>query len=297
MRIGVTGASGFIGRRVVDLAAADGCEVVGFSRDPARSIPGCVEVRPIDRAGAVPLEGLDAVVHLAGESLAGLWTRTRRRRIIESRVGTTTRLARSIAGLGARAPGVLVMASAVGYYGDTGEREVDEGAPAGAGFLAGIARRWEEAAGAAAEAGCRVVALRVGLVLGRSGGALGAMLPAFRSGLGARIGRGRQWMSWVHLDDVARMALRAAADPAIAGAWNAVAPAPCRNAEFTRALGAAVGRRAPFVVPALLLRLALGEASRLLLDSVRVRNGRVPGFDHRYGDLTGALAEAAGQRP
>ncbi|MFM8232327.1 MAG: TIGR01777 family oxidoreductase, partial [Chthoniobacterales bacterium] len=226
MRLGITGASGFIGRRAAEMARARGWEVVPFSRQPRdaatrKFVPG----KPAD------VDGLDAVLHLAGESVLGLWTKGKRARIMDSRVLGT----RSIADGFARAkqpPRVLISGSAIGYYGDTGDREVDESSPPGNGFLADVCRAWE--AEALKVTNARVVLLRIGFVLGRNGGAMKLVLPVFKAGLGGRLGSGRQWMSLIHVDDVAGMALWAIENETLRGPLNAVMPQPVTNAEFTR---------------------------------------------------------------
>lgn len=282
MRLGITGASGFIGRRASEMARARGWEVIPFSRQPRdaatrKLIPG----EPAD------VDGLDAVLHLAGEPVLGIWTQSKRARIMESRVLGT----RSIAEGFARAehpPRVLISGSAIGYYGDTGEREVDESSPPGKGFLADVCRAWE--AEALKVKNARVVLLRTGFVLGRDGGAMKLILPVFRAGLGGRLGSGKQWMSCVHVDDVAGMALWAIGNDFVRGPINAVMPRPVTNAEFTRDVARAVHRPAIVPAPAFILRLVLGRMSSVLLDSARVlpevaERGRYP-FAFR------ALAEA-----
>jgi len=241
---------------------------------------------------AAALEGLDAVVHLAGENIAsGRWTAEKRRRIRESRVAGTKLLVRALAGLD-RPPAVLVCASAVGFYGDCGARIVDETAPCGAGFLAGLCRDWEEAASAASEAGIRVVRLRIGLVLSAAGGALKKMLPLFRLGLGGRIGHGRQSMSWIALDDLVSLILHCIDEESLAGPVNAVAPGAVTNREFTAALARVLRRPALLPAPAFLLRLALGGmAEELLLSSTRAVPAKAlaSGFTFRHPAVEEAL--------
>jgi uncharacterized protein len=287
MRLGITGASGFIGRRAAELAAARGWEVVPFSRHPRdtqtrRFLPG----EPAD------VDGLDAVLHLAGEPVVGRWTADKRRRIMDSRMLGTRSIVEGIA----RAklpPSVLISGSAIGFYGDTGDREVDEKAPPGRGFLADVCRVWEAEANRAQTS--RVVLLRTGFVIGRGGGAMQKILPVFRCGLGGRLGSGRQWMSCVHVDDVAGMALWAAENQTIAGPLNAVMPSPVTNAEFTRAVSRAVHRPAVLPAPAFVLRLVLGRMASMLLDSSRVRPA-VPenlGYCYDFSNVTDAVDEVA----
>jgi len=262
MRLGITGATGFIGRRTAELAKARGWEVVAFSRSPRDA-----NTRKFFPGEPADVDGLDAVVHLAGEPVLGLWNRSKRARITDSRVRGT----RSVVEGFARAkdpPRVLVSGSAIGYYGDTGDREVDESSPPGKGFLADVCRAWE--AEALQVTNARVVLLRTGFVLGRDGGAMKLILPVFRAGFGGPLGSGKQWMSCIHVDDVAGMALWAVENQTLRGPLNAVLPQPVTNAEFTRAVARAVHRPAFLPAPSLILRLVLGQMSSMLLDSTRV---------------------------
>ncbi|GAB3666127.1 TIGR01777 family oxidoreductase [Actinocorallia lasiicapitis] len=253
----VSGASGLIGRALTASLAAGGWDVVRLvRREPA----GPDEAR-WDPAGSVAdgaLDGADAVIHLAGAGIGDrLWTKARKKEILDSRVNGTQTLARAIAGLDGTRP-VFVSGSAVGFYGDTGASETSEDAPAGEGFLADVVERWEAATAPAADAGVRTVLARTGIVLSADGGMLGRLRPLFGLGLGARLGDGRQWMSWITLDDEIR-ALRFLLDSDLSGPVNLTAPNPVTNAEFTRSLAAALHRPAPFVVPAPLMRLALRD--------------------------------------
>ena len=287
MKIGITGATGFIGSRVAARCGSHGHEIIGFSRRPAA---GARLFRP----DAPPnLDGLDAIVNLAGEPVLGLWTAEKKRRIRESRVLGTRRIVEAIEAMAER-PRVLVNASAIGFYGDTGETLVDESSPGGDGFLAGVCREWEGEAGRAESSGVRVVFVRIGFVLGR-GGALKLIRPVFKMGLGGKLGSGRQWMSGVHVDDVAGIIVWALENETVGGPVNAVMPAPCRNSDFTRELARCVGRPAIFPVPAFALRLALGELSRAMLDSARVapRIASKGGYTYRFATLPVALADAA----
>ena len=287
MRLGITGATGFIGRRAAEMARARGWEVVPFSRNPRdpatrKFVPG----EPAD------FDGLDAVLHLAGESVLGLWTAKKRARIMDSRVLGT----RSVAEGFARAknpPRILVSASATGYYGDTGDREVDEHSPPGSGFLADVCRAWEAEAEKVRNA--RVVLLRIGFVLGRDGGAMKLVLPIFRAGLGGRLGSGNQWMSLVHVDDVAGMAAWAIENETLRGPLNAVMPQPVTNADFTGTLARAVRRPAIFPVPSFVLRLALGRMATMLLSSSRVRPtvAEQTGYRYAFADIAAALDQIA----
>ena len=287
MRLGITGASGFIGRHAARLAAARGWEIVPFSRQPRdagtrRLVPG----EPAD------VDGLDAVLHLAGEPVVGRWTQDKRRRIMESRVLGTRSIAEGFA-RAAHPPRVLVSASGIGYYGDTGDREVDENSPAGTGFLADVCRAWEAEAMKVRDA--RVVLLRIGLVLGREGGTMKRILPVFRAGLGGRLGSGRQWMSCIHVDDIAGLALWAIETEAVRGPLNGVLPQPVTNADFTRIVARAVHRPAFLPAPAFALRAVLGDMASLLLDSSRVRPAVAEehGYRYEFGDVADAVDEVA----
>ena len=281
LRLGIVGASGFVGRSVRDLAGSQGDEVVCFSR---MERPGFRVFR-----GAEDLEGLDAVINLAGEPILGLWTRARRRSILESRVQGTRRIVEAVTS-GKSTVRTLVNASAIGFYGDTGDRIVDEASPHGEGFLAETCRAWEAAASAAVLAGVRVVLLRIGFVIG-NGGAMRLIRPVFRLGLGGRLGSGKQWMSCIHVEDVAGMLLWAIHHETVSGPVNAVMPGPVTNAEFTEAVAASVRRPAVFPVPAIVLTTALGELSHVLLDSSRVSPGTAGqlGYPYRFPTLADAL--------
>lgn len=293
MRVTVTGSSGLIGSALVQSLREDGHEVVRLIRrepsrpDEARWSPadGCVE--------AAALKGADAVVHLAGAGIgARPWTKAYKRRIRDSRVVGTRTISEAIATADRRPP-VLVCGSAIGYYGDTGGREVDEKAPAGRGFLADLVRDWEAAATPAREAGVRVVHPRTGVVLSREGGMLGRTLPLFRLGLGLRLGDGGQWMSWISLADQVA-ALRFLIDHEIAGPVNLTAPNPVTNETYTRALGRALNRPARLAVPAFALRAALREfAEEGPLISQRVVPLRLKeaGFRFAHPDLDAALRD------
>lgn len=293
MKIGLTGASGFIGRRLIALAVDRGIGIIAFSRDPKKSVPGCDETRRFSTGEPLEVGGLDAVIHLAGENVFGLWTRRKRERIRQSRV-LGTRMVVDGFRRARPAPDVLVSSSAVGFYGDTGERAVDESAPRGRGFLAKVAAEWEGEALKAREIGARVVTVRTGIVLGQDGGALAAMAPVFRLGAGGKLGSGRQWMSWIQLDDIARLYLHAVEELLVEGALNGVSPDPVRNAEFTRTLARVLHRPAFFGVPAWVLRLALGGFSAELLDSKRVEPTRTleSGFAFRNKTLESALTSS-----
>jgi uncharacterized protein (TIGR01777 family) len=287
MRLGITGATGFIGRHAARLAAARGWEVIPFSRQPRdertrRFMPG----EPAD------VDGLDAVLHLAGEPVVGRWTSDKRRRIMDSRVLGTRSIVEGFA-RAAHPPRVLVSASGIGFYGDTGDREVDENSPAGSGFLAEVCRAWEAEAMRVRDT--RVVLLRIGLVLGREGGTMKRLLPVFRAGLGGRLASGRQWMSCIHVDDIAGLALWAIETEALRGPLNGVMPHPVTNADFTRIVARAVHRPAFLPAPSFVLRAVLGDMSSLLLDSSRVRPAVAENLGYRYdfSDVAEAVDEVA----
>ena len=279
MQLGLTGATGFVGRHVIRLAVRRGYEVVAFTRDPSRTVGDCIETRAFTTAEPPDLRGCQAVIHLAGENIAGLWTREKMKRIRESRIAGTRKIVEAMRAA-SEPPGVLVCASAIGFYGDSGDAELTEQSPAGSGFLADTCRAWETEA-IAAEAICRAVRMRIGVVLGKRGGALRMMLPAFRLGLGARLGHGRQWFSWIHAEDLAALLIFAIENLDIRGAMNATAPWPVRNADFTRALSRALHRPAFLAIPALALRLLLRDFSHELLDSKRVLPAVAT--EHRFG--------------
>ena len=286
LRVGIIGASGFVGRKLCDLATRQGDEAVCFSRIER---PGFRIFR-----GAGDLKGLDAVVNLGGEPILGLWTAARKERIIESRVQGTRRTVEAITTRTSTVK-TLVNASAIGFYGDTGDRAVDEAAPRGRGFLAETCQAWEAAASEAVLAGVRTVLLRIGFVIG-NGGAMGLIRPVFRMGLGGRLGSGRQWMSCIHVEDVAGMILWALHHDAVTGPLNAVMPGPVTNAEFTKLVAASVRRPAMIPVPSIALKAALGELSHVLLDSSRVLPGAAVklGYPYRFSTLAEALQALPG---
>lgn len=291
MQIAITGSTGLIGSALVRALRDEGRTVLRLVR---RRPTAGDEVRwdPFGEVDTAALEGVDAVVHLAGAGIGDRrWTSCYKRQIRDSRVEGTRTLARALAAMD-RPPAVLVSASGTGFYGDTGDRAVDESAPGGSGFLADVCRDWEAAALPAAQAGIRVVHPRTGLVLAREGGLLGRTLPLFRAGLGGRLGTGRQWMSWISLaDEVA--ALRFLIDGDLDGPVDLTAPEPVTNAVYTRTLARALHRPALFVAPAAALRLALGGfADEAALVSQRVLPARLgkAGFRFRHQDLASALA-------
>lgn len=292
LRVAVTGSSGLIGTELTRRLEAEGHTVLRLVRRPPRGA-GEVEWNPEGRTDAAALEGVDAVVNLAGENVGERWTAERKRRIRESRVDGTRRLAEALAGLSAR-PKVLVNASGVGIYGDRGDERLDEMSSHGDDFLARVVRDWEAAAEPARDAGVRVLLLRLGVVLSARGGALATMLPPFRLGAGGTMGSGRQWMSWIALGDVVDLVMRSLTDEALAGPVNAVAGS-VTNAEFTRTLGRVLGRPTLMTVPTFALKLAFGEmAGSTILISQRVEQRRLMqmGYSFRHPELEGALRAA-----
>jgi uncharacterized protein (TIGR01777 family) len=293
VRVAVSGSGGLIGAEVVPGLIAAGSEVVRLvRREPA---PGEAAVRWDPGKGfADParISGRDAVVHLAGENIAAArWNAARKAAIRESRVEGTRVLCEGLAAL-PEPPKTLVCASAVGYYGDRGADPLTEESPAGTGFLPEVCRDWEAATRPAERKGIRVVTLRIGVVLTAKGGALSRMLPTFRAGFGGVLGSGKQYVSWVALDDLPGIVLHVLGNADIRGPVNAVAPSPVTNREFTEALGRALSRPTPFPVPAFALRLAVGEmADALLLASTRVvpRRLQETGYAFRFPELSGAL--------
>lgn len=298
LHVAVTGASGLIGTALVGELIRQGHRV----KPMVRRAPGPGEIS-WDPAGRrlnpADLEGMGAVVHLAGENVGARWTRARKARIRDSRVNGTRLLSETLAQVN-QPPAVLVSASAVGIYGNRGNEPLSEASPPGdpSDFLVAVAQEWEAAAEPAAAAGVRVLHPRLGLVLSPRGGALKRMLPPFRLGLGGQMGPGSQWMSWISIDDAIRAILHALFDETLRGAVNATAPAPVTNRDFTRTLGRVLGRPTPFTIPAVALRLAFGEmADGALLTSVRVLPSRLleSGYRFRHPDLESALRHVLGK--
>jgi len=294
MRVAVTGATGFLGRPLIQALLARGDQILALSRSRA-AIPGVqagyFEAGQPLEPGA--LDGVDAVVHLAGEPVAKRWTATYKDRLIRSRVEGTRTIAEALRGTRVR---VLISASATGYYGPHGAEELDESSSSGSDFLSGLCRAWEEAAQPARDAGVRVVHPRIGIVLHPEGGALGKMLTPFRMGVGGRLGSGEQYMSWIHRADLLSLFLFALDHDALRGPINGTAPQPVTNAEFTRALGRALHRPAVMAAPGFAIKLAMGEASDILLTGQRVlpKKGLAAGFSFAHPSLDGALADLLG---
>lgn len=304
MRILISGATGLVGSALTRALQAADWEVLALRRRPHASRAqeaGTGDIIWSPLTGDMEtgrLEGLDAVIHLAGENVAaGRWTQTRRAAIRDSRVDGTRHLSRALARC-AQPPAVLVCASAVGYYGDGGEAWLDEDSPPGSDFLARVAVAWEDAAGAARAAGIRVVHLRFGVILSSTGGALARMLPIFRLGLGGRLGHGRQYMSWLSLPEAVSIIRFAISQTHLDGPVNAVAPEPVTNAVFTRTLALVLTRPAFLPLPAWAARAALGEmADALLLAGTRARPRRLleSGYNFLHPDLEPALRALLGE--
>ena len=299
MKILITGSGGTIGSALAPRLAGAGHEVVHLSRRPGN--PGRPTITWDPAAGRLEgreLEGIDAVVHLAGESIAGgRWNGARKRAIRESRVIGTRLLAERLAGLNRR-PAALISASALGYYGDRSDEILTEESPAGRGFLADVCREWEDAAEPARAVGIRTVPLRIGIVLTPESGALKEMMTPFRWGVGGPLGHGRQWMSWITRNDLVRAFEQCLVNDAIRGPVNAASPGAVTNGEFSRTLARVMARPCLFPVPAFALRLLLGEmANALLLYSARLRPEKLleSGFVFEQPDLEPALQTLLGR--
>ncbi|HEX9553204.1 MAG TPA: TIGR01777 family oxidoreductase [Streptosporangiaceae bacterium] len=293
MRVAISAASGLIGSALAGDLEADGADVLRLVRRAARS-PTEISWNPraaADGLDPAALRGVDAVVHLSGAPVAARrWTPARKAVLRSSRIQSTKTIASAMAAADPP-PGVLLCASAIGYYGDTDDRAVDESASGGAGFLAELVRDWEVAAHQASAAGIRVASFRSGVVLAADGGMLGRLLLPFRLGLGATLGSGRQYLSWISLTDEVRALRFLLGSADAAGPFNLTAPAPVTNAQFTRALAAALGRPALLNLPTVVLRTALGELASELLGSARVMPARLraAGFSFAHPDIATAL--------
>ncbi len=279
MNIAITGASGFLGSRLK--------EHLRLERHTVKDISLRGDLSPDQ------LAGMTAVVHLAGEPVAQRWTKDVRRKILESRREGTRKLVKA---LQPNPPNVLVSASAIGYYGDRGDEILTEQSPPGDGFLCDVSKAWEEEALKAADFGVRVARLRIGMVLGPGGGSLEKMVLPFKLGLGARLGNGKQWVSWIHRDDVVSLISFVIREKTLRGALNATSPNPVTNAEFTKTLAKTLHRPAIFAAPPFALKLMYGDMAKVILESQRVLPEATiaSGFEFQYPDLQGALLEILG---
>jgi uncharacterized protein (TIGR01777 family) len=309
MRVTVTGATGLIGRALVPALQALGAEVTVLTREPARARAAldAPADTPLEAVGWEPLSepaprealaGRDAVLHLAGEPVAQRWSGRAKRAIRESRVIGTRNLLDGLRAAGEadteRRPRTLVSSSAIGYYGPHGEEPLDEETPPGNDFLARVCVAWEQEASRASELGMRVVHLRTGVVLDAGGGALGKMLPPFRLGVGGPVAGGRQYVSWIHVEDLVGMMLTALEQDSWSGPVNGTAPEPVTNRVFSKALGRVLGRPALLPVPALALHLLYGEMAEIVTTGARAVPAKplVLGYEFRHPALEGALRSA-----
>ena len=294
MNVLISGASGLVGTALIPVLVAHGDRIIRLVRHPVE--PGAPEIewRPGSRLDPAVLEGFDAVIHLAGENIFGRWTREKKISIRQSRVGGAQTLSDAIAGC-QRAPRVFLSASAIGYYGSRADESLDEESSIGEGFLAEVAREWEDATSSARRAGCRVVNLRFGVVLSKTGGALAKMLTPFRLGLGGRLGSGQQFFSWISIDDTIGAILFALDNERVRGAVNLTAPAPVTNAEFTKTLARTLHRPAIFPLPLFIPTLVFGKemTTETLAASARVFPAKLAaaGYNFRHPELEGALRD------
>ncbi|QNN22875.1 TIGR01777 family protein [Planctomycetales bacterium ZRK34] len=297
MKIAITGSTGLIGRAVVARLRDEMNTIVRIVRKPVSAVSETHSIHWLPSQGTIQeqkLSGVEAVIHLAGENIAGRWTSDKKQRIRDTRVRGTKILVDAIKHV-PNGPKVLISASAVGYYGDRGDQTLTEDDGPGEGFLADVCKDWEAEALAAEEAGVRVVILRFGMVLSPDGGALEKMLPAFNFGIGGKIGSGKQHVGWVHLSDAARAVEFALNTPSIKGPVNVVAPEPVTNAEFTKALGKTLDRSTWMAMPGFAAKLVLGEmAKEVLLASAKVTPSKLTqaGFTFKYPEITTALDAA-----
>jgi len=295
-RVLVTGVSGPIGSALLPYLESQGARATRLVRGPAHS-PDQISWDPLKPISPAAVSAFDAVIHLAGETVAGRWTEAKKKAIHESRVQGTRHLATALTQSESRPP-VFICASAVGFYGNRGDEVLTEATPPGEGFLPQVVREWEAASRIAADAGIRTVNLRFGLVLSPKGGALAQMLTPFKLGLGGRIGSGRQWWSWIHVDDIVGALHHALHTDSLSGPVNLVTPNPVRNEEFTQVLASVLRRPAFFFIPVFGARLAFGRmaADELLLSSERAHPARLweSGYAFRFGELRAALEDLVG---
>jgi uncharacterized protein (TIGR01777 family) len=290
----ITGATGFLGKKLIDMLLARGDSVNYMGRTQSVHMDSRAAYHPWNGKDEPPMNSVpkvDAVIHLLGEPIAQHWNADVKKRIRSSRIDSTRQLVSAIARLPHK-PSTLICASAVGYYGNRGDEVLTENSGTGSGFLADVCQEWEREAQRAREAGLRVATIRIATVLGREGGALPKLLTPFRLGLGGPFGNGKQWMSWIHADDLIQILRFAAENENASGALNGSSPQPVTNSEFTRTLAAAVHRPAIFAVPQVALRLAFGEMADMLFNSLRVipQATERAGFTFRHPQLSAALA-------
>ena len=291
MKVAITGASGLIGDALRKSFEANGVEVLAVSR--RKNLPALQTITwdiETDRFDASALEGVDAVVHLAGEPVAQRWSNTTKKTIRQSRVQGTKLLVEGLKSLSKR-PKVIVSASAVGFYGDRGDQELDELSAPGTGFLPNMCQEWERETMKALGLGIRAVVVRTGIALSTRGGALAKMLLPFRLGLGGPVGGGRQWMPWIHIDDVVAAYRYVISNQDIVGAVNATAPNPVTNGDFSRALGRALSRPAVLPAPGFALKLLFGQMAEIVLEGQRVvpKKLQESGFEFRHRNIEEAL--------
>jgi uncharacterized protein len=291
MHIGITGASGFLGREIVREALSRGHRVTPFSRRAGASAPGSEIARGF--GPEIDLGGIEAIVHLAGESILGLWTKQKRGKILHSRIEGTRWIVDAI-GRAQNKPSVLVSASGGGIYGDRGEEVLTERSPVtSAGFLAEVATVWEAEGLKAEAAGVRYVPVRIALVLGKTGGAIPLMKAAFQLGLGGKLGSGKQWMPWIHIADIAALFVHVLETKSLVGPVNGASPNPIRNEEFTKIMGELFKRPTFLAAPEFALRMLPANQASLILDSQRIvpEKALESGFQFRFPDLRSALAD------
>ncbi|MGI8742236.1 MAG: TIGR01777 family oxidoreductase [Bryobacteraceae bacterium] len=290
MTVAITGASGFLGSRLVQKLKTDGHELHVLGRKPVAGAKFWTWDAADSEPPAESLADADAVIHLAGEPVAQRWTTEVKNRLRTSRVDGTRHLVQALSTLSQR-PRVLVSASAIGIYGPRGDEILTESSTPGDGFLADLSRDWERESNLAESLGIRVAQIRIGMVLGTDGGALAKMLPAFRAGVGGRLGSGRQWISWIHVEDVVALILYAMENPAMHGPLNGTAPEPVRNTEFTKQLAGVLHRPAVIPMPEFALRLLFGEMAGVILASQRVvpQATEASGFRFQFPMLRDAL--------
>ncbi|GJL77870.1 MAG: hypothetical protein NPINA01_08590 [Nitrospinaceae bacterium] len=300
MKVLVTGATGFVGNVLLKALNARGHEIAVLTRNPDEAgsrLPVLCDIFPWNPEQAPPeanaFSGVDAVIHLAGENIAGgRWTQKRKERIKNSRILSTRHLVEAIGNLEHK-PEVLVSSSAVGFYGGSGNGLLTEDHPPASCFLAEVCKEWEQEASKAESFNVRTVCLRTGMVLGKEGGAMKRMLPPFQMGLGGILENGKQWMSWIHVDDIAAMYIHAMETQSLKGVYNAVSPNPVTNLEFTKTLGKLVKRPTIFPIPELALKTIFGDMAQILMASQKVSADKISntGFEFKYPDLQSALQQ------